>query len=300
MTPAAKGRLIAAIALPLLLLDAFPSHARAPAPAVAAAQPVQMEHISVVVMGQGPDVILIPGLSSPRAVWDGVAPDLAKTHRVHLVQVNGFAGDDPRANIRAGILDGIVADLDAYVATAKLKAPAVIGHSMGGLVGLMLAKAHPTDLSRLMVVDALPFVGAIFAPGATVAMVEPRAKAMRDRMAASYGQPANAAAAEGTANSLATMPEARTKVRAWMLAADPRVAGQAMYEDMTTDLRPDVAAIATPITAVYPTAGDALYRSAYGKAPKVTYVPVADTAHFVMLDQPAVFARTLDAFLATK
>ena len=302
MTSATKARLIAAVALPMLLINVFPAHARAPI-AVAAAKasaPVQMEHISVLVSGSGPDVILIPGLSSPRAVWDGVVPDLAKTHRVHLVQINGFAGDDPRANVRPGVMDGVVADLDAYIAKARLTAPAVVGHSLGGLVGLKLAKAHPGDLSKLMVVDALPFVGDIFLRGATVAMVEPQAKSMRDMLIASYGKPADAASAERTANGLALTADARAKVKSWALASDPRVTGQALYEDMTTDLRPDVAAIATPITAIYPAPGDDLYRAAYGKAPKASFVPVTDTAHFVMLDQPVVFARALGDFLDAK
>ena len=69
---------------------------------------MQMSHISVVSIGKGTPVILIPGLSSPRTVWDGVVPGLAKTHRVYVVQVNGFAGDAPGANLSPGILDGIV------------------------------------------------------------------------------------------------------------------------------------------------------------------------------------------------
>src|SRR3546814_17467866 len=84
------------------------------------------------------------------------------------------------------------------------------------------------------------------------------------------------------------------KVAAWVTATDARVSGQAMYEDMTTDLRPDMAAIATRITLVYPySAGlpkdraDAFYLAESAKAPNVTFVPVADRAHFLLLDQPA-------------
>ena len=53
------------------------------------ARTIQMEHVSVEVSGEGPAVILVPGLSTPRSVWAGIAPQLAK-HRVYLVQVNGF------------------------------------------------------------------------------------------------------------------------------------------------------------------------------------------------------------------
>lgn len=275
-----------------------------PQPAAAMAAPsnvTQMGHISVQKIGKGSPVILIPGLASPRAVWDGVAPELAKTHTVYLVQVNGFGGDDPRDNLTLGLLDGVVSELHAFMTEHRLKGAAVVGHSMGGLVSMMLAKAHPDDIGRLMIVDSLPYIGSLFMPDAKVEAIEPTAASMRDRMAASYGKPADAAGATATANQLALKPDSRAKVTAWVQASDPRVSGQALYEDMTTDLRPDVAALTAPITLVYPAGerGDALYHAEYAKAAHVTYVPVADSAHFVMLDQPDAFRTALLAFLAS-
>lgn len=299
-------RILAAIAGPLALIATMhPAHASpAPTTAVTATPETRMDHISVVAIGKGAPVILIPGLSSPRAVWDGVAPALAKTHRVYLVQVNGFAGDAPGANLSPGILDGIVADLHTLIAKEKIAGAAVVGHSLGGLVSLMLAKAHPGDAGRIMAVDSLPFYGALFGPGVTVAQVAPRGGMMRDAMVASQGHP-DPAMAKRTAAQLALKPESRALVERWFMATDQRVSGQAMYEDLTTDLRPGMAAIATPITLVYPYSdavpkerADALYRGAYAGARHVAFVPVADAAHFVMLDQPAAFAAALDAFLA--
>ena len=126
----------------------------------------------------------------------------------------------------------------------------VVGHSMGGLVALMLAKAHPGDTAAVMTVDALPYVGDIFAPGATVAQLEPQAKAMRDQMVAGFDKPNPAKAA--IARGMALTPAAQEKVAGWMAKADSRVSGEALYEDLTTDLRPDMASIATPITLVMP------------------------------------------------
>ena len=77
-----------------------------------------------------------------------------------------------------------------------------------------------------------------------------------------------------------------------------------MYEDLTTDLRPAMAGIATPITLVYPFSvamprerADAFYHAAFASAPNVTYAPVADSGHFIMLDQPVAFAAAVTAFL---
>jgi len=302
-----KARLAATAVTLMIVLSPAAGHAQAATaatPKVDAAE-TQMPHISVQTIGKGTPVILVPGLSSPRAVWAGVVPTLAKSHRVYVVQANGFGGDDPRANLSPGILDGIVADLHTLIAQSKLGKPAIVGHSMGGLVALMLAKAHPEDVGKLMIVDSLPYIGEIFAPGATVAALEPQAKAMRAGMAAAYGKPANPAANVALAARMALKPASRAAVADWAANADVRVSAQAMYEDLTTDLRPDMASIAAPITLVYPwnAAGptkpvaDALYRKAYATAPHVTFVDVGDAAHFVMLDQPAAFQAALDAFL---
>lgn len=301
-----KARIVAAIALPLLILAGTPARAQVanPVPATIAA-PERLAHISVVSAGEGPPVILIPGLSSPRAVWFGVAPMLAAHHRVLIVQVNGFGGDDPGENLRPGMLAGVVADLHGYLASHHVQRAAVIGHSMGGLAALMLAKAHPDDVTKLMVVDALPFVGEIFVPGATVAMLAPQAAALHDGMARGYGKPADPAANAAIAAGQALTPAAREQVAVWIAKADPRVSGQALSEDMSTDLRPDMARITAPITVLYPWStrlpkarAEALYRGAYAKAPQVGYVDVGDSGHFVMLDQPTAFAAAVDRFLA--
>jgi pimeloyl-ACP methyl ester carboxylesterase len=267
-----------------------------------------MPHISVAVVGKGPPVILIPGLSSPRAAWDDVWPELARTHTVYLVQVNGFGGDDPGANLKPGLLGGIVADLNSLIAQRKLKYPAVVGHSLGGLVGLMLAARHPARVGRLMVVDALPYFGVLMAPPGsevTIAMIEPRAAQMRDAVAASYGKSPSKAAAEANVASLTRKPESRARAIEWAMAADPRVTAQALYEDLTTDMRPELNAIRAPVTLVYAwndqyprkDRADAFFRSQYAAVPHVTYTGIGDSAHFVMLDQPAAFRAALTAFL---
>ncbi|WP_241659476.1 alpha/beta fold hydrolase [Sphingomonas glacialis] len=303
MKPAFKACLVAALAL----LPAGPTLA---VPAVPTPE-VRLPHISIVTIGTGSPVILIPGLASPRAVWDGVAPALAAKHRVILVQVNGFGGDDPGANLQPGVLDGIVADLDGYIAAEKLQNALVVGHSMGGLVGLMLAKAHPSDLSRLMIVDSLPFFAVIMAPPGvdpTPAMVAPYAAKMRDGIVATYGKPLSDEMVAAQTRGLALKPSSVVTMSAWAKAADPRVTGEAMYEDLTTDLRPSLATIATPITMLYPwnaaslpkAKADAFYRKQYAAAPHIAFVDIAESAHMVMLDQPEAFKAAVVAFVEAK
>lgn len=276
----------------------------APAGTAAAAEE-RLPHISVQSIGTGSPVVLIPGLSSPRAVWDEIAPQLAKNHQVILVQVNGFGGDDAGANLKPGVLAGIVEDLHGYIASHRLGHVRVIGHSMGGLATLMFAKAHPDQVEQAMVVDALPFFAVLMDPSATVDTVRPAAEMMRAKVASGYGKPADPASVEANVKSLALKPESIVRMKTWAAAADPRVTAQALYEDLTTDIRPDLGGITTPVTLIVPWTDTrfgeertlAFYKLQYATLPKANFVGIGDAGHFVMLDQPTAFDAAVHAFV---
>ena len=123
------------------------------------------DRISVVARGSGPDVILIPGLAGHREeAWGGVIETLDDRYRLHLVQVNGFAGVPPGANAEGPVSAPVAEEIARYIRESGLDRPAVIGHSMGGTIGMMLAARHPDDVGRLMVVDMMPSMGAFFGP----------------------------------------------------------------------------------------------------------------------------------------
>lgn len=289
-------------AFALLVLHETRPEPAAAAPAPAAAQaPVRLPHITIRSMGRGDPIVLIPGLASPAAVWNGIAPDLAKTHRVILVEVNGFGGSEAGANDQPGLLPGVVADLAGWLAANHVERPAVIGHSMGGLMGMMLVRDHPERVGRLMVVDALPFYGALMGPGATVETVRPIAASMRDTIR-------NATAPGSAPPNMSNSPAGVAQVTGWMHAANQKVTAEALYEDLTTDVRPDVARIgARPLTILYAVPSPQseamvrkIYTDAYAAAPGAKLVPVESSYHFIMLDQPARFRAAVEDFIAGK
>lgn len=267
------------------------------------AQPFAPSRFSVEVEGAGPDVIFIPGLGSSRDVWRAQADALAQTHRVHLVQVAGFAGEAAPASTDA-MLEPLVEELAAYIESYTPGQAAVIGHSMGGLTGLILARRHPERVSRVMIVDSLPFFSAIFGPQATAAGVEPQARAMRDQLIALDDASFAAQQAMGVGRLVKTA-ERRAEVVQWSVASDRRAFAQAMYEVMTTDMRGEVANVTVPLTIVYaydaamgPEAMiDALYRGGFGPAPRATFVRIDGSYHFIMFDQPAAFQAAVADFL---
>jgi len=263
------------------------------------------ERIAVTVTGRGPDVVLIPGLASSGAVWDATVKQLSTTHRVHVVQVAGFAGAPVGGNAEGPVVEPVVEAVDAYIKSAKLTAPAVIGHSMGGFVGLLLARRHSEDVGRLMIVDSLPFFSAMFSPTATVEGVKPQAAAMRDGMIA-MSPDAFARQQAMTLPRMVKSPEGQAAALEWSRTSSQSVVGRAMYDLLTTDARGELAAIRVPTTLLYPydpamgapaATVDAIYANAYAALPGVTLKRIDDARHFIMLDQPKAFAEAVETFL---
>lgn len=295
-------RLIALMALAALPLATPASHAQT------AAAEQRMPHISIVALGEAKPgrepLYLIPGLSSPRQVWDGIAPDLARDRQVLLVQVNGFGGDDIGQNGKSGMTDGIIADILSDAARRGAKRPAVIGHSYGGLIGMMLAARHPDRVGRLLVVDTLPFFGKLFDPAATPASIAPRAEQLRAMTVAGADRmKAMPAVTSDPGGIWSNTPEGRIKVANWGLKADQRAVAQALYEDIVTDIGPELGKVtAKPFTILYAAGiGEAQARAVWEPAYAGTtarLVAVPNSYHFIMLDQPQRFAAEVKAFLA--
>ena len=279
--------------------------ARPPAPAAASAPVAQTDHVSIQAIGSGRPLVPIPGLASPRDVWSPFVAELARTHRVLLVQVNGFGGDDPRGNSGENILPGVVEDIRALLERehAGQKA-AIVGHSLGGVIGMMLARDHPERVDRLLVGDTPPFFGSLFGPSATVETMRPMFDNGR-MIASGAGRAGEPSASDPSVATMSRTPEGRLRVARWSRAANPAVVGHALYEDATTDLRPDLAAIArVPTTVLYavpPQIADrahALWAAEYAPAPSIRLAPVENSMHFIMLDQPDRFREELRAFLS--
>jgi pimeloyl-[acyl-carrier protein] methyl ester esterase len=261
---------------------------------------------SVTVTGEGKDVILIPGLASSAAVWDATVAQLSSTHRVHVVQVAGFAGAPAGPNAEGDMFAPLIAELGDYA--AALDKPAIIGHSIGGLSALEVAAARPGVVSRVMVVDALPFYPLIFNQAATAEMTAPQAAMMRSQLLL-MSQEAFNASQDSSLNIMAKSPEGLAKVKEWSAASDKAAVANALYAAMTTDARPRLKDIKIPVTIAY--AWDenmgrtkafvaAMYITAYSDLATAELKRIDGSYHFIMFDQPDLFAAEVTAFLAAE
>ena len=289
--------------------------AGAQAATTTAARPAfEPTRFSVVIEGQGPDVILIPGLSSTREVWRESAAALKASHRVHLVQIKGF-GEPAGPNASGPVLAPFVEELAQYFRANGLEKPAVAGHSMGGLAALMLGANAPDLPGRILIVDAFPFIGPVFG-AKDVAEITPRAEQMRSMLLANADKVSPDFTAKAgclpssnppavLAGNMTNSAYGQCMMKHGAMASDLRVVAQAMYDDMVTDMRPRLKDIAAPVTVLYAqddrliSAADAakLYGEAYAGTREVKLMPATGSFHFVMQDQPEAFAAALQRFV---
>jgi N-formylmaleamate deformylase len=274
-----KWPVLLAAALGLAAVGVAPA---APVPAAPAAGPFALTRFSVVVQGTGPDVILIPGLTGSREVWKGTVAAVPG-YRYHLVQVAGFANTPARGNAKGNVVAPVAEEIARYIQSRGLRRPAIVGHSMGGTVAMMVAARHPSLVGKVMVVDMLPQPAGIL--GGDAAGMRGLADSLRDLSASPGGR--------------------RLVESAIRLFGNPDVTARATHELALTDLTPELPRIAAPMTIVYASldpgrraSDDSRYRAAYRAKRGARLVRVDNSGHMIMYDQPARFRAELKAFLA--
>jgi len=99
------------------------------------------DRFSVEVVGKGPDLIFVPGLSSSRETWKVTADRLRGRYRLHLFQLAGFAGEGGKR--RTGFL--------RQVGRKGSALGGVGSHCVGSRLmvsGVLLAKRSPSASLR--------------------------------------------------------------------------------------------------------------------------------------------------------
>jgi pimeloyl-ACP methyl ester carboxylesterase len=265
--------------------------ATAPKAASPAAKPFAPTRFSVEVVGSGPDVILIPGLTASKEVWRGTV-NAVPGYRYHLIQVAGFAGAPPRGNAQGEVVAPLAAEIARYMDSNRLRGGSLVGHSMGGTVAMMVASRHPGRAGKVMVVDMLPQPAGLV--GTSRDGVRGLAEALRGLSGSEGGR-----RLIGSAIRMFGNPESAEN------GSDPDVVARATHELALLDLAPELPRIKAPLTVVYAgmdasrSAGIArTYAAAYAGAKDAELVRIENSGHMVMYDQPARFRAALKGFLA--
>ena len=198
-----------------------------------------------------------------------------------------------------------------YIKTNKIENPILIGHSLGGFLAMKIAIDNPDLPTKLVIIDALPFLPAIMSP--TIKNEEqskPMATSIKSNMMLAANQTKEERIATQT-QFLSTMIDDQSRlaiVAEWGAISDPYTIAESMYELYSTDLRDQLANIKSPTLVlgswiayknhgVTKESNMASYKAQYAKLKNVT-IDMSETGkHFIMWDDPSFFYEWLTRFL---
>lgn len=114
---------------------------------------------NVRVQGQGPATLVFGhGFGTDQRAWRHVAPAFAERSRVVTYDQMGFGGSSPvhYADARYRSLEGYALDLVDVLDAVGAERVSYVGHSIGGVIGLLAAIARPERFERLVLLGSSP------------------------------------------------------------------------------------------------------------------------------------------------
>ncbi|KKO48435.1 alpha/beta hydrolase [Arsukibacterium sp. MJ3] len=258
------------------------------------------QSFNVDVVGAGKPVIVIPGLMSDSRIWQDTVTALQNDYQLHVISIAGFAGTPA---IAGELLPTVKQDLLRYIQQQQLQQPAIVGHSLGAFLAFALASAAPKQIGTVVAVDGLPYIAPLFSRNNATQVSDMQQQALQLKQ---YYQRLNREQLLATATQgiyiQARSAEHQQLVLAMAAASDSHSVGQALYELLTTDLRPQVGAIKSKVwllgaSGALPEAqqpqAEALYQQQITTIANAHLLMNTNSRHFMMLDEPEWFITTL-------
>jgi len=116
-------------------------------------------NIAYQIGGSGPPLLLLHGFPQTKAIWEIIAPVLAKNYTVIASDLRGY-GESSKPHGKADHSTyskrALAADQHALMQSLAYKQFFLLGHDRGGRVSHRLAMDYPESVLRLMVLDISP------------------------------------------------------------------------------------------------------------------------------------------------
>jgi len=118
----------------------------------------EMKHCSLQVLTSNPGnarstLLLIHGLGTSSSTWLHILPTLARTHRVHAVDLPGFGMSELKGGKPYLTLQEQTDALAEYVKQNIPEQFSIIGHSLGGWLGMRLALMFEERVPHLLLIN---------------------------------------------------------------------------------------------------------------------------------------------------
>lgn len=252
---------------------------------LAAQTPFEVE-----VKGEGQPILLFPGFTCTGEVWEDTVTELSKKYECHIFTFAGFGDVAP---IEKPWLPKIKESVSSYVKEKQLKNSIIIGHSLGGALGLWLASEENHPYSKIIVVDALPATGALMIPNyksENMVYESPWNTQMLEMDDVAFEK-----MAAQISSGMALTTEKHEQLKNWILKADRETYVYGYTDLLKLDLREDISKINIPVTVLAATHPYGLemakntYEEQYKNLETDEIEYAEGSAHFIMYDKPEWF-----------
>jgi len=103
----------------------------------------------------GVPLLFVHGFGNDAHVWDDIAPAVAPYYRTLALDLRGHGDSDRDPEARYDY-EFHLADLEAATAALGIDRLVLVGHSLGGRIGMLFAGRHPERMAGLAIVDSAP------------------------------------------------------------------------------------------------------------------------------------------------
>jgi pimeloyl-ACP methyl ester carboxylesterase len=222
------------------------------------------------ISGAGKPLILVHGLGGSTRCWSRNVPALARSCRVHGLDLLGFG----RSRGQRFVLREAAGMLVRWMDQLGLAQSSIVGHSMGGLIAAQVAAQFPERVERLVLVDAAALPLERFS--------------LRDAWRLMRGL---------QHLPLSLLPVLWTDA----LRAGPVTVFKALRELFSTDIRADLTRIEAPTLILWgehdATLPVMVGRQLHTYLTQARFVVIMGAGHFPMWDRPAAFNHAVTQFL---
>jgi pimeloyl-ACP methyl ester carboxylesterase len=101
----------------------------------------------------GPQLLLLHSLGEHSGSWNSIAEELVTTYRVFALDLRGHGDSDRTMRYSLELMRD---DVLAVVDTLDLNDVCIVGHSLGGMVGYLVAVSGHAQVTRLVLEEAPP------------------------------------------------------------------------------------------------------------------------------------------------
>ncbi len=104
-------------------------------------------------LGQGPPIVILPGLLGSADNWRTIVKQLATKYTLYLIDHRNH-GKSFHSEVMT--YEAMIEDLRYFILQGGIVDPVFIGHSMGGKVSMQFTQTYPQAIAKLVVVDIAP------------------------------------------------------------------------------------------------------------------------------------------------